>query len=79
MRYSYLHASLIQAILGHQNDVLRRLEELDKEAEGLRRELAENIITRNQLVSRVEELQAECSSLHAQLADHKVRSTILGI
>ena len=69
----------MQAILDRQNDVLQRLEELDKEAEDLRRELAENTITRNQLAGRVEELQAECSSLNAQLADYKVYNTVSGV
>lgn len=68
-----------QAILDRQNDVLQRLEELDKEAEDLRRELAENTITRNQLAGKVEELQAECSSLHVQLADYKVYNTVSGV
>lgn len=57
--------------------MLQRLEELDKEAEDLRRELVENTITRNQLAGRVEDLQAECSSLDAQLADYKVQNTII--
>ena len=65
--------SMAQAILCRQSDVLQRLEELDKEAEGLRRELAETTSTRSQLASRVEELQTECSSLHAQVAEYEVK------
>lgn len=58
--------------MSRQAEVLQRIEEMDKEAEDLRRELSETATARNQLTRRVEELQTECSSLHGQIADYEV-------
>ena len=61
-----------QARLSRQREVLGRLEEMDREVEDLRRELASTTRTRDQILCRVEELQSECSSLQRQVAEHEV-------
>ena len=60
-----------QAGLSRQREVLGRLEEMDRETEDLRRELASTTRTRGQMLCRVEELQSECSSLQRQVAEHE--------
>ena len=62
----------MQALLCRQSGVLQRLEEMDRETESLRRELADSTTARDQLASRLAGLQAECSSLQTQVAEQEV-------
>ena len=62
----------MQALLCRQSGVLQRLEEMDRETESLRRELADSTTAKDQLASRLAGLQAECSSLQTQAAEQEV-------
>lgn len=58
--------------MSRYNEVLKRLEEMDKETDGLRRELAETVCSKEQLIHKVEELQSDCSSFHSQIVEYEV-------
>jgi len=66
-----------QAILSKQTKLLQRLEELDKEAESLRREVSESARVRDDLATQLQHVQAECSTLRSQLSEQKVNTCTL--
>ena len=59
-----------------QSSVLQKLEELDGEADSLRREVADNLKSKDQLKNQLTQFQNECSSLQMLVAEQEVSGII---